>query len=227
MAINAAHGAHSDGASRGLSQAQRERAFRAARRHSLLVRVLKIVLPAAAAATLSLYVLPSKLSFDFGGATASVDSIGVEAGNLKMVNPTLSGVHPSFGRYDIRAATALQNVDSPHEVALQTIAGTLVSPDGESTRLEASSGLFDTQARSLAFGEGVAIDGREGLAVRLKSAIMHFDRQLITSDEPVSMTFRGSRIDAQALELYTGQARVIFTGQVRVRIEPGQEVNRP
>lgn len=210
----------------GLSDAERGRAFRAAQRHSIFVKLLKVCLPLAAVGVVSLYFIPANLSFDFGGATASVDKLSMEAGNLKMTNPTLSGVHPSYGRYEIRADSATQNIESPHEVTLHTISGTIVAPDGETTRLSAASGLFDTKARELTFGQGVSIDGRESLSVKLQSATIRFDDQLILSREPVSMGFRGSRIEADALELHTGDSRVTFSGRVRVRLDPSQQTER-
>lgn len=222
MVVDADHASRGSSLVLGLSEAERARAFRAAQRHSILVRVLKIGLPLATAGMLSLYFVPAKLSFDFGAATASVEKVSVEAGNLKMTNPTLSGVHPSYGRYEIRATSAIQNIESPHMVALDAIIGTIVSPDGETTRLEAPGGVFDTKARELSFGQGVRIDGRESLSVKLTSAKVYFSDQKISSRDPVTMTFRGSRIDANAVELHTGDARAVFVGQVRVRLDPQQ-----
>ena len=211
----------------GLSPDERARAFRAARRHSIAVKVLKLCLPLAALGVASLYFVPSRLSFDVGEATASLDSVAIESGNLKMVNPKLSGVHPEYGRYEIRAENATQKVTSPEQVNLNEISGTLVSPEGDTTRLSALSGLFDTKARQLTFQDGLSIDGRAGLSVKLRSATVHFTDQVIVSDEPVAMQFRGSRITADSLRLETGNARAVFTGGVKVSLEPGKETDNP
>ncbi len=224
MSVHAEHQGRASDLVLGLSEAERRRAFRAARRHSFLVRTLKVALPIATVGVLSLYFIPAKLSFEFGGVTASVDTVAVEAGNLKMENPTLSGVHPSYGRYEMKADSATQSIESPHMVALDAVNGTIVSPDGATTRLEAPGGQFDTKARVLTFKQGVNIKGRDGLFAKLKSATVSFSDQKISSREPVSMTFRGSRIDASAMELYTGEARVMFTGQVRVRLNPREQM---
>jgi hypothetical protein len=109
-------------------------------------------------------------------------------------------------------------------VSLNAITGKIVSPEGETTRLHAPAGLFDTKARHLTFGQGVNIEGRDSLSVELKSATVAFPDQKISSREPVSMAFRGSRIDASAMDLYTGDARVVFTGQVRVRLNPREQM---
>jgi len=226
MSVQADRAGRAGGLMLGLSEAERARAFRAAQRHSILVRVLKIGLPLATVGVLSFYFIPARLSFDFGGATASVDRVAVESGNLKMTNPTLTGVHESYGRYEIRADSATQNIESPHMVTLDAIQGTIVSPDGATTRLEAPGGLFDTKARELAFGRGVSIQGHDNMSVQLKSATVHFADQKVVSREPVSMAFRGSQIDAQALDLYTGAARVVFSGKVRVRLDPRQQAEK-
>jgi len=206
-----------------LSAQERARAFRAARRHSIIVKVLKVCLPLAAVGLISLYFIPARLSFSVGDATASLDGVTVDAGNLRMVNPKLSGVHPDYGRYEIRAETATQTVDNPQMVQLNAISGSLVSPQGDTTRLAALSGRFDTKAKQLSFQEGVSIDGRAGLAVEMRSATVHFSDQLIASEDPVSMQFRGSRIDADGVRLHTGEARIVFTGNVKLRLKPGEQ----
>lgn len=207
----------------GLSRSERERAFRAARRHSLVVKGLKVVLPLCAVGVLGLYVAPTNLSFDFGQAEVSVADVAVESGNLRMVNPKLSGVDPKYGRYDIRAETAIQNVATPQTVVLDNISGTLVSPEGDTTRLSAASGVFDTKHRELEFKRGLSIDGRAGLSVKLRAATVRFADQVIVSDQPVDMAFRGSRITAQTFRLNTGEARAVFSGQVKVRLVPQRE----
>jgi lipopolysaccharide export system protein LptC len=208
-----------------LSAEERARAFRVARRHSVAVRVLKVIFPLAAFGMIALYFIPTRLSVEVGDATASLEGVSVHSGNLTMVNPKLSGMHPDYGRYEIRADTAMQDVDAPQKVALDAITGSLVSPQGDTTRLKALSGLFDTQAKKLTFKEGVSIEGRAGLSVKLRSARVRLGDQLIVSDEPVSMQFRGSRITANGLRLDTGKARVVFSGDVKVRLEPRKETN--
>lgn len=202
-----------------MTQEQRARAFRAAKRHSVMVRILKLALPIAALGCLGLYFLPGQLSFSIGDATASVDDLNIESGTLKMVNPKLSGVHQTFGRYEIRAEAALQSVKSPDRVALQVISGDMVSPSGDTTQLSAPSGVFQTRERILSLEEGLTISGRGGLLVSLKSAKANIADQLISSDEPVVMRFGDSEIQAQTFKLHTGQARAVFAGQVRVRLE--------
>jgi len=223
MSVDADH----DGRSRGfviqLSAAERARAFRVARRHSIAVKVLRVLLPVAALAMVSLYFIPTRLAIEIDGATASLEGVSVESGNLKMVNPKLSGMHPDYGRYEIRAETAMQDVETPQKVALDAITGSLVSPEGDMTRLKALSGLFDTEAKRLTFEDGVSIEGRAGLSVQMRSATVRFTDQLIVSDEPVSMAFRGSRITANTVRLNTGKARVVFSGEVRVRLDPPKE----
>jgi hypothetical protein len=134
-------------------------------------------------------------------------------------------MHPDYGRYEIRAQTAMQAVDTPQKVTLDAVTGSLVSPDGETTRLEALSGLFDTEAQKLTFTQGVSIEGRAGLSVEMRSATVQFADQLIVSDEPVSMRFRGSQITADSLRLHTGDARAVFSGDVKVRLEPQREMD--
>jgi len=145
MPVDAQRAGRSRGFVTSLSEDERARAFRAARRHSILVKVLRVCLPIAAVGVVSLFFIPTQLSFEIDGATASLDGVAIESGNLKMVNPTLSGVHDDYGRYDIRADTATQKVETPNKVVLQDISGTLVSPEDDITRLS-GDGAFHRSA---------------------------------------------------------------------------------
>src|SRR5215468_5786718 len=85
--------------------ARRAEEFRRARRHSIRVRLLKVLFPATAAGILSLYMLPSFLqkSIDNGRGEASVRRITVTAGSLKMIEPRVKGVNERGEAYDITA----------------------------------------------------------------------------------------------------------------------------
>lgn len=226
MAANLDHAPRSSGLVIGRDEEHRARAFRAARRHSLVVRALKACLPAAALAAISLYFIPGKLSFSLRDGTASVDSIEVRPGSLKMVNPKLTGVHKSHGRYEIRAKSATQDVSAPQRVHLDQISGDLVSPTGAKTTLEAPSGIFHTKKEQLTLDQGVTIEGDDGLLVQLESATVTFPERLVVSKTPVVMRFRGSEIRAQSLRLQIGESRAVFIGGVKVHIERKTQVSK-
>jgi lipopolysaccharide export system protein LptC len=204
---------------RGLPQAaDRTRAFRAAVRHSALVRFLRVALPLAAVAVSALYMVPGEVKFAVGGgeATAHVD---LTSEGLKMINPRIRGVHDTHGTYDVRAEYATQNVKHPELVSLHKITADLVSNDGQKTTMTAPSGLYHSKKEELTFDRGVTIGGESGITGELKTATAFFQNHVLISPDTVELSFHDSTIHAQAMTLYTSESRVVFTGDVRVHLE--------
>ena len=79
---------------------ERTRAFLVARRHSRLVRLLRVALPLAAAGILAGYVLVLTVSWQFGAGRLRVGAIQVTADDLSMKDPTYFGVNKDGGRGD-------------------------------------------------------------------------------------------------------------------------------
>lgn len=204
---------------RGLPQAaDRTRAFRAAVRHSALVRFLRLALPLAALGVSGLYMLPGKVRVTVKGgeATAQVD---LTSEGLKMINPRIKGVHEKHGTYDVRAEYATQNVKHPELVSLTRITADLLSNAGQKTTMTAPSGLYHSKKEELTFDNGVIIGGQAGLSGKLRTATAFFQNHVLISPDNVELSFHDSTIRAQAMTLYTSESRVVFTGDVKVHLE--------
>jgi lipopolysaccharide export system protein LptC len=197
----------------------RTRAFRAAKRHSVLVRTLRLLCPLVALSIAGLYFLPSRITVEVEGGQASVDEVVISEGSLKMVNPRINGVHERHGVYDIRADTATQQVANPDLITLNTVHGELVSKKGEKTTLVAPSGLFDSKQEQLTFDTGLTIGGDAGYSGQLQTATAFFKDNKLVSTDPVALAFRNTTINAEAMTFYSSEKRAIFTGNVRVHLE--------
>lgn len=202
-----------------LTAPDRTRAFRAARRHSVIVRTLKLLLPLSVLGVGALYLLPARLSVDIPGGEATVEQIDITAGGLKMVNPRFKGVNEKYGVYDIKADSALQHVTDPDLMTLDTINADIVSQQGEKTILTAPSGIFHRKSEEFTFDKGVTIGGEAGISGQLKTATAFMKENRLVSSEPVTLGYRGHQVVADSAEVFTAENRVIFTGRVRVHLE--------
>jgi lipopolysaccharide export system protein LptC len=200
----------------------RTRAFRAARRHSFFVGLLKLALPLGALGVAGLYVLPSLLVNQILPPQASVEKINLDGGELKMMNPRYNGVHDKYGTYDIRADSGLQKISAPEVMNFQKINAELVNPQGEKTTLTAPSGIFHSKKGEMTFDNGVTIGGEAGLAGKLKTATAYMKENRLISERPVDLSYHGHNIKANSLEVWTSESRAIFTGNVRVHLERAQ-----
>jgi len=206
-----------------LTATDKTRAFQAARRHSAMVRFLKVGLPVAALGVAVLYVLPSQLTYKIEGGEASVEAVDISSGGLKMVNPRIKGVHDKQGVYDIRAESATQHVSQPELMTFATINAEIVSQQGEKTILTAPSGIFHSKKEELTFDNGVTIGGEAGISGKLKTATAYMQDNRLISNDPVELAYHGHTISADAVTLHSGESRVIFTGNVRVHLERTQK----
>ena len=85
----------------------RARAFRRARRHSLMVKMLRFALPIGAVSAAALYGLRLGDSWQLGPGRLKVGAVEVTADDLTMKNPTYFGLTKDGGRYEVRAKKAV------------------------------------------------------------------------------------------------------------------------
>ncbi|MBI4723752.1 MAG: hypothetical protein HY765_01635, partial [Rhodomicrobium sp.] len=168
--------------------------FRRARRHSVLVRVLKMVLPLTAAGILGLYALPSllKTSIDKGRGTASVRGVTVEAGQLKMIAPRVKGVNENGDAYDIAAESATQAAKNAEVMYLEKIKGKMTGHDGKVTVLEAPNGVHNSKAEEMSFNNGAVITREGGMSAVFQTATAFMKQQKMISKTPVTVRLHES-----------------------------------
>ena len=74
----------------------RAHSLKVARSHSRLVSILRIALPILALCVLGLYFISPKLHISIGNMDASVASVVIDKGNLRMLNPRLEGANKAY-----------------------------------------------------------------------------------------------------------------------------------
>jgi lipopolysaccharide export system protein LptC len=200
---------------------RREQEFRRARGHSKTVIALKISLPLMAALILGLYALPSflKMSIDHGRGTATVKSVTVAAGSLKMIEPHVRGVNDRGEPYDITADSATQAASSPEIMYLQVVRGKMTGADGKVSTLNAPDATNNNKTEEIAFGNGVTVTHDGGMSAAFQSATAYMKAQTMISKTPVVVRLHESTINAENMTLYWGENRAVFEGNVRTHIE--------
>ena len=126
-----------------------EARFAIAARHSRMVRVLRVAVPAAVLLAMAGIVAVSvfnpfrmllpKLPVDMGNLVVSGTKITMES-------PHLSGYTPDRRPYEVWAKTATQDVTDPDHVDLRTLRAKVLMEDQTTTiTLDARNGLMDTK----------------------------------------------------------------------------------
>jgi lipopolysaccharide export system protein LptC len=201
--------------------AARLRAFAAARRHSQLVRLLRVAAPVAVIVGVATLVLGAVFDpFRAKTADLSFSDLSVAGAKITMGRPKLTGVRRDGRAYVVNAAKAIQDVSRPNLVELRGIDGDLGMSDNSSLHITAAVGFYDSVKQSLDLSQEVRIHN-SSYDVTLSSAHIDFKASAFRSDEPVTVvTANGATITADtALASDSGQ-ELTFSGHVRTRLSP-------
>ena len=198
-------------------EAQRK-AFRRARRHSLLVRTLKWMLPATALGIVALYFLPDRNQMDSDLPQIAISSLNLSSEGLKMVNPSFTGQNDKIGKYRIGADYALQQISAPNLLTLHNITAEIEHPDNKTSKLVASKGLYDTKTEQMSIEGVVHITSEKGIEAKLENAEVDVKEQRISTKYPVFMRLEQNTINAGNMTLSTKNKRIQFGGGVKMQL---------
>ncbi|WP_197279992.1 LPS export ABC transporter periplasmic protein LptC [Bosea sp. AAP35] len=198
--------------------ARRQAAFGSARRHTLLVRFLRLAIPVGAVvAVLALIVAPF-LNPLRGLASVSLGAVGISGGKVKMDTPRLSGHRQDNRPYEVTAEAALQDIRNPTQVELQKLTARLQMEREGWVTVNAKTGLFDTQKEKLRLVDDVQVKTEGGYEIRMKTADVDFKGGTVVSKEPVKVSLGTTTVDADTLDVKDNGALIVFQGRVRAYI---------
>ena len=197
----------------------RQSAFQAARRHSVLVRLLRRLIPIGAiGAVVGLIVVPFLNPLRHAG-NFSLGGISLSGGKVVMETPKLAGYRKDNSPYEVTADSALQDVRNPTQIELvQMVARVLMKSEGW-ININAKSGLFDQQKEKLKLVDDVKIRTESGYDVRMRTADVDFKAGTVNSREPVKVNLGTTTIDADTLDVKDNGALITFEGRVHVVVE--------
>ncbi|MGH6924771.1 MAG: LPS export ABC transporter periplasmic protein LptC [Propylenella sp.] len=202
-----------------LPASARRKAFRAARRHSRNVRLLRILLPAAGVATIAaLFVLTRlglPIALDLSNARLSITPNAVI-----MEHPNLTGFDGERREYSVAAERAIQSLANPNEVRLEAIKASIGIAEQGVTTIVAGAGLYDHEGRRLRLEGNVSVDSAGGYALRMTDADIDFLGGTMQSAHPVTVIYADSEVTGQRFFATDGGKRVLFEGGVRTIVMP-------
>jgi lipopolysaccharide transport protein LptA/LPS export ABC transporter protein LptC len=203
------------------SLSQRARAFAAAKRHSWVVAVLRVVCPLVAIGIVGAYALIAAWSWIKNVSPIKVDDVVIRADDLTMKNPSYFDVTED-GRYEVRAKRAVVPFNQNAPIKLIDVSGDLTQSNGTVTRLKAKHGLLENKKGELELFDGIEIDGTNGVMARLSRAMFYSKEGKVVSTDPVSATMPTGSVHAAAMTMNNKTKLVQFRGDVSVRLLPQQ-----
>ncbi len=191
-------------------------AYALARRHSVRVKRLKVVLPIAAL-LVSLTFIGVSLVRTWVPDEVSLESATIEDGKIVMQRPALAGRNNKGFDYSMNAERALQDVNSPNLMMLEKVLAAVPMNDVVA-QVVANEGLFDRASNKLKMTAPFDINLSNGLKAKFKSADVDLKAGTMGSDEEVAVNTDQGSIVAQSLRIADNGKTITFSGQVRARI---------
>jgi lipopolysaccharide export system protein LptC len=200
-----------------------EARFAVAARHSRLVRMLRVAVPAAVALSLATIIgisifNPFRILMP---NLPQMDNLVISGSKITMESPHLSGyTTPDRRPYDIWAKAALQDLTDPDHIELQTLHSKVLMEDQSTTvTLDARTGLFDNKKQTLDLRKDVFVQTSSGYEARLNQAFVDMNNGTVTSDDHVDVKLTNGTLSADRLRISEGGAVVRFEGNVVMNID--------
>ena len=196
--------------------------FRVAARHSRMVRILRVAVPAAVLVSVAAIVLVSvfnpfrlllpKLPIDMGNLVVSGTKITMES-------PHMSGYTTDQRPYEVWAKTATQDVTDPDHLDLKTLRAKMLMEDQSTVTLIARNGLMDTKDQLLDLHHDIFLQTSTGYEARLSQAFVDMGKGTVTSDEHVDVKLTNGTLTSDRLRITGGGEVIRFEGNVVMNLD--------
>ena len=200
------------------------RAFHSARRHSRVVRVLRIGVPVAVGlATVAIFLMtyfnPLRM---LARLPLNVGDLVVSGTKITMEKPHLSGFTRDARAYELTADAAAQDLTKPDIVELHNIHAKLQMQDQTSVELQAVLGLYNTKGEILKLDRNIDLSSSTGYAGHLSEAVIDVRKGHIVSEKPVDVKLLQGVLHSNGLTIENSGDIVRFEGGVTMtlKLEP-------
>src|SRR5215831_6377475 len=199
-----------------MSRGDADRAFRAARRHSRLVRILRIAIPCTVAfalgiITLMTYLNPLRM---LAKLPINIDNLVVSGTKVTMEQPHLSGFTSDARAYELVADTAAQDMTKPDIVELRNIRAKVQMQDKSNMEMTAVTGVYDSKGETLKLDQNILLNLSTGYQGRLSEAVVDIRKGNVVSEHPVEVKMLQGTLNANRLDIVDSGDLVRFHGGV-------------
>jgi len=202
--------------------ASMEARFASAARHSRMVRLLRVAVPAAVVLAMASIIAVSV----FNPFRILLPKIPVEMGNLvvsgtkiTMESPHLAGFSTDQRPYEMWAKAAIQDLTDPDHVELKTLRAKVMMEDKSTVTMDARTGYFDSKQQMLDLRKDIFLQSSTGYEARMTQAYVDINKGTVVSDEHVDVKLLNGTLTADKLRIFNGGEVVRFEGNVVMNLD--------
>ena len=199
-----------------------EARFASAARHSRMVRVLRIAVPAtvvlamASIVAVSVFnpfrILLPKIPIDMSNLVVSGTKITMES-------PHLAGYSTDLRPYELWAKAAIQDLTDPDHMELKTLRAKVMMEDKSTVTMDARTGYYDSKQQLLDLRKDILLQSSTGYEARMTQAYVDLNKGSVVSDEHVDVKLLNGTLTADKLRIYNSGEVVRFEGNVVMNLD--------
>ena len=196
--------------------------FAKAARHSRMVRILRVAVPAAVVLAMASIVAVSvfnpfrillpKLPVDMGNLVVSGTKITMES-------PHLAGFSADQRPYEMWAKAAIQDLTDPDHVELKALRAKMMMEDKSTITLDARTGYHDSKQGTLDLRKDIFLQSSTGYEARMSQALVDLNKGTVVSDEHVDVKLLNGTLTADKLRIFNSGEIVRFEGNVVMNLD--------
>lgn len=195
-----------------------EARFAAAARHSRMVRMLRVAVPAAVLLAMASIVLISVINpfriLAPNNVPVDMSNLVVSGTKITMETPHLAGFSTDQRPYELWAKAAIQDLADPDHVELKTLRAKVQMEDKSTVTMDARTGFFDSKQQMLDLRKDIFLQSSTGYEARLSQAYVDINKGTVTSDEHVDVKLLNGTLTADRLRIINSGEIVRFEGNV-------------
>jgi lipopolysaccharide export system protein LptC len=206
-----------------MSRGDGARAFRAARRHSRVVRFLRVAVPLAVVlgitgVFLATYLNPLRV---LAKLPADVGKLVVSGTKITMEKPHLSGFTRDERAYELSADAAKQDMTKPDLIELRNLRAKVQMQDKSTVNMSADTGIYDSKGETLKLDQNIVLNSSAGYRGQLSEAMVDIHKGYVVSQHPVVLDLLKGTLKANRLEIVDSGDLVRFGGGVNMTLMLG------
>lgn len=208
----------------GLLDGERLQAYRAALRHSRLVRTLRLLIPACAATAAIALVGYSLLKPLSGLSGLEMGPVALTGTKITMEKPKLTGFRKDGKPYEVTSFAASQDVRKPGVVDLEKIIARLGAIGDNATHMASAHGVYDMKTERLELSGGIDVRTDNGDRAALQAAHVNLKAGELETSLPVRITTaNGGSVNANSMRVTDNGKLIVFEGRVQTVLYPQEQ----
>lgn len=207
----------------GLLDGERMGAYRAALRHSHIVRFLRVLIPAGATAAVIALVAWSMFRPMTGLQGLEMGPVALTGTKVTMEKPKLTGFRKDGKPYEVTSVAASQDIRKPGIVELEQITARLGAVGDNATHMTSAHGIYDMKSEKLELSGGITVRTDSGDKAALQAAHVDLKAGDLDTKQPVKITTsNGGSVNANSMRVTESGKVIVFEGGVQTVLYPQQ-----